>query len=469
LPSSGIEAFHKAETAAQTVRGSRGGYLSVNGQTALNSLKDTGCSNSKLRAGKRYDGMSSPQEMISGKNIIIISGTDWDPLWQASQEIASRLARAGNRVLYIENLGLRAPSWQDKKRVAGRITQWLTSLLSHGVRQVEKDLYVCSPIVVPPFAGRRWRGLNRRLLVPLIAKAARKVGKYGDTIIWTFLPTDTVLDLIDAVNERSVSTVIYHCTADFSELTPGAPQLQENESKLLRMSDLVFTTCRQLAERCSPYSDSVRIFSNGVSPEIFNGDDLMHPPPDASLLSSITHPIIGYVGGLHRFVDYELLTRMARQRPNWSWVFVGPIQTSINGLGLLPNVHMLGRQPHGQLGHYLRSFDVCIIPYLKNSATATVVPTKVNEYLAAGKPVVSTELPTICDFNKQHEILVTASSSPEAFLKAIEESLHLPTDEETIARRTEVAKSNDWQIHLDNMSRFIEAKMQARAMDAAHE
>ena len=113
--------------------------------------------------------------MISGKDIIIISGIEWDALWQGSQEIAARLANAGNRVLYIENMGVRAPTWRDKRRVAARIRRWAKSLASRGVRQVATDLYVCSPVVMPPFGNLAQRYFNRRLL-NLIARAPRHWG-----------------------------------------------------------------------------------------------------------------------------------------------------------------------------------------------------------------------------------------------------------------------------------------------------
>ncbi len=408
--------------------------------------------------------------MITDKEIVLISGIEWDSLWQGSQEIAWRLAKAGNRVLYIENPGIRSPLWEDKRRIALRIRNWVGSLFSRGVRQVGPNLYICTPIILPPF-GRRWqRYVNRQLLLPLISRAARSLGM-SDPVIWTFLPTDTVLDLVNLLNAGSNSTIIYHCTADFSELTPHASKLQASERALLELSDLVFVTCRQLAEHCSPWNDKVHIFPNGVSFELFasevTSNSIGHHHGDGNEfalphLSSIPRPIIGYIGGLHRFVDFKLLTEMVRMRPQWSWVFVGPIQSSVGELDRFPNVHLLGQKPHRELRKYLRAFDVCIVPYLKNPATATVVPTKVNEYLAAGKPVVSTELLTICDFNDQHRALLTAPSRPDDFLRAIDDSLRLPNDRETVAHRTRIAKLNDWQDRLDSMSALIEGEMRAK-------
>lgn len=126
-------------------------------------------------------------------------------------------------------------------------------------------------------------------------------------------------------------------------------------------------------------------------------------------------PVIGYVGGLHRHVDVNMIRTMASTRPSWLWVLVGPVQTAIGDLARLANVVLVGQQPFNKLVHYIKSFDVCIVPYLNNRETATIVPTKINEYLAAGKPVVSTNLPAVCDFNKQHDVLLAVASQSQAF------------------------------------------------------
>src|SRR5690348_17140398 len=110
--------------------------------------------------------------MLTGKDIILISGIEWDSLWQSSHEIATRLAKAGNRVLYVENMGVRAPNWKDKARVMRRVKNWSGSLFSGGIRQIKNNLFVCSPILLPPFGAPRRRSLNKWLLraVPLIAR-----------------------------------------------------------------------------------------------------------------------------------------------------------------------------------------------------------------------------------------------------------------------------------------------------------
>jgi glycosyltransferase involved in cell wall biosynthesis len=129
----------------------------------------------------------------------------------------------------------------------------------------------------------------------------------------------------------------------------------------------------------------------------------------------------------------------------------------------VPNVHFLGQQPHRELVNFIREFDVCIIPYKLNAYTTTVVPTKLNEYLAVGKPVVSTNLPAVCSFNQEHDVLLTSDEQPETFMQAIEKALQLPKDLAMVERRRAVAGRGDWQMRIEAMSDLLEAELEAKA------
>ena len=418
--------------------------------------------------------------MISGHDIIYISSIEWNFLWQVHQEIALRMARAGNRVLYIENTGVRSPGLRDASRVFSRLKHWATALRSRGVREVSPNVYVSSPLVLPPFGPRWQRKVNRRLLLPSIKRIARDLGM-RDPLLWTYLPTDNAMDLIQLLR-TSNSLQVYYCVADFAQLTPHVEALRLSEETVVRTSDLVFTNCAELAGHCRQWSDDVYVFPPGVDLEAFplsantNGNDRpdeieeSHDPEfDAVSLRLLPKPIIGYVGGLHRHVDFDLIAEMARARPKWSWVFVGPFQTAVEKLDGLSNVHLLGARPHNELVAYMRSFDVCIVPYIKSAYTDTVVPVKVNEYLAVGKPVVSTEIPTVREFNDRHNVLITAASRAEDFLQAIERSLQIPKDAATISRRREVAALADWQARLEAMSQLLEDKFKEKHHSPAEE
>jgi glycosyltransferase involved in cell wall biosynthesis len=398
--------------------------------------------------------------MLSGRDIVYISTIEWSFIWQQNQEIALRLARAGNRVLYVENTGARSPRIGDATRIISRLRRWATSLASHGVREVAPNVFVCSPLILPPFGSRIQQALNRRLLLPIIRRAARRLGM-RNFLLWTYLPTDTAVGLIKLMRTPT-SPIVYYCLTDFPQLSSDPEKMRESEASLLRMSDVVFTSCAQLAERLAPMTNKVQIFPMGVDLSVFDnvaekaaGDDLpLYGTNEKG--QSLRRPIIGYVGGLHKHVDFDLLASMAAARPEWSWVFVGPFQERVEMLQQFPNIHLMGPKPHPDLARYLRSFDVCIVPYVKSAYTETVVPVKLNEYLAAGKAVVSTSLPTVCEFNERHHVLTIAGNERDEFLAGIETALSLPNDEATVKRRRQVAALADWNVIVETMSELIE-------------
>ncbi|HYJ84899.1 MAG TPA: glycosyltransferase [Pyrinomonadaceae bacterium] len=399
--------------------------------------------------------------MLTGRDIIYISSIEWSFLWQPHQEIALRLARAGNRILYIENTGVRAPGLGDAGRVVARLKSWVGSLKSRGVREVAAGVYVCSPLILPPFGTGLRKFVNRHLLLPLIRRVFRKLDM-RDVIIWSYLPTDTVLDLIKLLRTQRGGT-IYYCMADFPKLTPDSAQIAATESVLVEQSDLVFANCTTISKRLSKRGKQVHVFPPGVDlaafPLSFDSSDNPRGPQPVLKIETLKHPVIGYIGGLHRHVDFDMIVKMANARPDWSWVFVGPLQASTEKLEGCRNIYLEGAKPHEELAGCLQRFDVCIVPYLRSAYTETVVPVKVNEYLAAGKPVVSTDLPTVSEFNERHNILITTKNTRDDFLKGIEQALELPNDPEAIARRREVAALCDWNVQMEAMSTLIEQKL----------
>ena len=399
--------------------------------------------------------------MITGRDFIFISSIEWGFLWQAHQEIASRLAAAGNRVFYIENLGIRTPGLGDAGRIAGRVMNWVSNRRSKGVRQVAPNIHVCSPLVCPPFGSPWRRKLNRRLFLPALLRTARKLG-FRDPIIWTYLPTDTSADLIRLLSTPE-NLVIYHCVADFTQLTPQAELLRTSEKDVLSLSDLVFASCSQLANSAAQINTRVHLTSHGVSLDAFPYADSLERKRDPPVeLENLVHPLIGYVGGIHRHVDLGLIREVALRRPDWTWVMIGSVQVSIAELQNIANIKIVGAKPHNQLVNYIRHFDVCTVPYANNESTATVVPTKINEYLAVGRPVVATALPTLREFNQEHRILNLAATEPEDFIAAIEAALVSGDDNSLARRRRELAEKADWGLQLERISEAIEARLAER-------
>lgn len=410
--------------------------------------------------------------MLSGHDIILISSIEWDFNWQGHQELATRLARDGNRVLYVENMGVRSPGLRDAKRVVQRLSHWAGSLLDGGVRQVSPNLYVCSPLILPPFgSGLRGR-MNRRLLLPLIQRAVRNLG-LDPQIIWTFLPTDTAAALVRMLRKPR-GVVVYYCIADFAELTPRPQDILKSERAIIEMSDVIFAQGTRLAEHCSRDGKKVEVCPFGVNFDLFTrsaedgtsiggGDGRVKNISAAELMSALPRPIIGYVGGIHKVFDVQMMMSMARARPDWSWVLVGPQQTPTREMGRMPNIYLTGPKPHGELPDYIRRFDVGIVPYILNGYSETVVPTKINEYLAMGKPVVSTNLPEVSIFNSQHGVIITCPNRPNEFIASIERALLSANGGADEALRRTVAAANDWGRRFERMSMVVKQELQTKA------
>lgn len=401
--------------------------------------------------------------LFTNRDLVIISSIEWDFLWQGPQEIATRLAREGNRVLYIENTGIRAPKLRDARRVASRATHWAAHLSSLGLRTVADNLHVCSPIVLPP-SGSNWqRKLNRKFFLPLIKRAVSNL-RMRDPLLLSFLPTDTAVDLIQLLKSQK-GLVIYYCVADFAELSSHPARLAETERQLLESSDLVFAQCDTLAKHCARWAADIHTIPYGVNLDVFaprNGSANSHLPA-IERSGEKRQPVIGYIGGLHRHVDLSLLTAMAEARPHWSWVCIGPAQTSLGKLAALPNVKLHGEFQHAELAQHVESFDVGIVPYVRSVFTDSVVPTKVNEYLAMGKAVVSTALPAVCGHSGWHGNVLTAEANPQRFIAAIEHALALPTDAQAKAQRRRVAALSDWQARLEHICDLIDKAAATKA------
>jgi uncharacterized SAM-binding protein YcdF (DUF218 family) len=141
---------------------------------------------------------------------------------------------------------------------------------------------------------------------------------------------------------------------------------------------------------------------------------------------------------------------------------IGPVQTDVSALEACGNVRLLGKRPHAEVPRYIKAFDVALIPYEFSDYTASVYPTKLNEYLAMGVPVVSTDLPEIRRFNDDHGDIVAVAQDAEAFVGAIEHAV-ADTSTATVERRLEVARENSWQRRIARMSSLIDAAVAARS------
>ena len=388
------------------------------------------------------------------RDIVCISSIDWDFIWQGHQEIMSTFAEQGQRVLFVENTGVRAPRARDLPRVGQRIRNWWRG--TKGFRQERPNLFVYSPLLLPLPYSRVARTINRLLLSRALRRWMRATGFYRP-IVWTFLPTPIALDLIEDLDPE---LTIYYCIDDLAASSPGARRIAASETRLFERADLVFVTSEKLRERAARVSGHVHLFPFGVNFERF--DRVRHaggpPPPD---LQALARPVVGYLGGLHQWVDQDLIAGVAARMPEATFALVGPAQMDVSTLERCPNVRLLGQRTHDVVPAYVKGFDVGIVPYRVAEYTLNVYPTKLNEYLVMGIPVVATDLPEIRRFNAEHGPVVSVASDADAFSTAIRHALNdsAPAD---VARRVAVAHENSWESRISAMNGLIDEALARR-------
>lgn len=397
--------------------------------------------------------------MLKGQDIICISSIDWDFIWQGHQEIMTRFARNGNRVFFVENTGVRTPSLKDMPRLRSRLANWRKGV--GGIRKIEDNLYVYSPLVLPFPYLRIARFINKSIVLGAIRKWLRLM-KAQSPIIWTFLPTGLALDIADSIDYKAL---VYYCIDSFIASSKGAARIKETEAAVIKRSDLVFVTSGELRKYCLEFNKNIYDFPFGVNLENFQKvrDSSDTTPPED--MAHIKAPIAGYVGGIHKWIDFELLAYIAEKNPEVSFVMVGPVQTSTEKIASLKNVFMLGQKSSQDLPMYVKYFDACLIPYLITDYTKNVYPTKMNEYLSMGKPVISTKLPEVVEFNSAHSGAVSVAGSAEDFSDKLKMLIRSGSNKEDRSLRISQAEKNTWALKVEEMSFLIEEKMRSRMED----
>ncbi|OLC64129.1 MAG: hypothetical protein AUH69_12830 [Actinobacteria bacterium 13_1_40CM_4_65_12] len=377
--------------------------------------------------------------MLEGQSIICFAN-DWggDP---TSKAHIMRILAKKNRVLWVNSIGMRRPtaSRADLKRMITKLRRSLA-----GWQEVEPNLFVMDPLVIPLPGVALADWLNAKILATSLRRLCRRHG-FEQPLLWTFQPH--VSRLVGRLQER---LVIYHCVDEYSAFS-GVPRdvLIRMEQDLIRRAHVVFTSGEKLSEERRSLNPHTYYIPHGVDLAHFARalDPSTEVPAD---MRGLPHPVIGFFGLLADWVDLELVRMMAAARPDWSVVLIGKATTDLRPLRGLANVHLLGQKPYSTLPCYCRSFDIGMIPFRKNDLTVRANPLKLREYLAAGLPVVSTPLPEVGRCNG----LVHLADGAEAFITAIETALGQRS--KAMARqRVEAMRAEGWEARVAEMSTII--------------
>jgi glycosyltransferase involved in cell wall biosynthesis len=252
------------------------------------------------------------------------------------------------------------------------------------VTEAQPQVYVVVPHLTDADRSRS-ADLQRQLLDEVIA--AERV---HPDVLWYYTPMS--LQFSDHLNAPAV---VYDCMDELSNFAGAPPGLRAAERTLLERAGVVFTGGRSLYEAKKHLHPNIHPFPSSVDAEHFAmarcadaGD-----PPDQS---PIPRPRIGFFGVLDERLDHELISALAALRPDWHFVLLGPIvKIDPASLPQSANIHYLGQKSYGELPGYLSGWDVAMLPFARNEATRYISPTKTPEYLAGGRPVVSTSIPDV--------------------------------------------------------------------------
>jgi glycosyltransferase involved in cell wall biosynthesis len=392
--------------------------------------------------------------MLQGNNIICFSN-DWnqDPL--SKHHIMSRLAKH-NRILWINSIGMRRPtvSPYDIRKIISKMKG-----VFRGAKQVQENLYVITPLVVPFHGSRSATKINRILLIKQVYYHQRKLG-LRSPILWSFLPNTE--GVFGAFSEK---LSVYYITDDFSRFEDyPADRLADMEKALLEKADLTFCVSNRLFEKRKSMARHIYLMRHGVDYAHFT-KSWRHPQTLPADIAGLKRPILGFWGELNESLDYELLRNVAESRPAWSVVLIG--SANIAGskklpiIKNLPNVYLLGSKDFSMLPQYAAYFDIALLPKNMTELSLNMNPLKLREYLAAGVPVVSAPLPEVLPYG---DVVKFAETSDEV-IKAVEEILKQDRNKLAPVLSRRVADES-WDAKVEEISGIIEKALRQKGQSS---
>lgn len=379
-------------------------------------------------------------------DFIIFGSRDWDNNWQTQHRLAKELSK-NYRVLYIENTGLRSVEIADFPRVVQRLKNWKRSI--SGFRKINDNLTILSPLIFPFPYIKVFQILNSLMINKLLNSWIKK-NNFNQINLISFLATPLVRETINKFN----FLVSFYYIGDNHLIAAKNQKFAFSEDEISKNVDAVFSTSEKLKEKFIKINPRTYKFSAGVELEKFQIDEKDIIVPEK--LKNINKPVIGFIGSLNEKIDLELMDYILKSLPTYSFVFVGENSENRMNMSIFKNknIFFLGKQPHKELKNYLNNFDCAIIPYNINSFTDTVYPSKLNEYLALGLPIVSTNFYEIQFFNKENNNVVNIAMDKKQFVNAIKENIS-QNSKTKCEMRKEIAKQNSWEIRYGNIMEII--------------
>ncbi|MFZ5424790.1 MAG: glycosyltransferase [Patescibacteria group bacterium] len=396
-------------------------------------------------------------------NVICLSNQLWDfPNWTNKKHVMSRLAKLGHKVLFVDppiNTGF--VFFRQIKRGLWNMQRFINRY----VKDFDGNVLVFTPLNLVPVSA-----LTSLIHISRIRYLAKRhFDSSNKTILWVYHVQ--IPQIEKYIKYLNYDLLVYDCVdnyeafpeqGSFYRASSNISETLQNEDYLAAKADLVFASAPGLVEKLKKFNNKVYFTPNVGNYKKFKNAQKYkyHLPSD---IRNISSPRIGFIGALDDYkFDYKLFKSLVETYPDYSFVLIGSMaikdkNADLHSLGLTgyKNVHLLGSKPYDEIEKYMGGFDVFIIPYVLNDYTVGgCFPVKFHEGLAAGVPVVVTDLPAYYPFDEVCYISKNDTDFVENIKKALSDN-----SAQKMRERQIVAKENDWDGKVQRLLGYIQTSL----------
>ncbi len=364
-------------------------------------------------------------------DIVCYSHLRWNFVYQRPQHLMSRMAQHF-RVIYIEE-----PVFDSTKPYLDN-------------QQNEDNVWVIVPHLPAGLDEMSWIEMENSVLATFF-----DYFKVKDFIAWYYTPMALGLN----PSFKPLLTV-FDCMDELAAFKNAPLALLEQEKALLAKAGIVFTGGRSLYDAKKNRHPNTYLFPSSIDRNHFGKARSLHTEMMDQM--PIPHPRIGFAGVIDERMDIELLQEMAANKPEYQFILIGPVvKINPDTLPRLPNIHYLGPKAYKELPYYIAGWDVAMMPFALNEATRFISPTKTPEYLAAGKPVVSTPIHDVVeDYGKKG--LVYIADTAAAFISEIQNALQIVDKRKWLMAVDDVLCQHSWDTTAEKMVFIINMALDKR-------
>ena len=365
-------------------------------------------------------------------DLVCFSHLRWNFVYQRPQHLLSRFTKC-SRVFYIEE-----PIFHDD---ADKLH----------INKTPENVYVITPHLKHGCSEDELILKQKQMLNNLLS-----VMDINNYFTWYYTPM-----ALPFTEHLTPKLIVYDCMDELSAFKFAPVALKDREQQLLEKADVVFTGGYSIYEAKKNRHHNIYPFPSSIDKEHFaSSKNVVNDPADQA---HIPHPRFGFYGVIDERFDIEMIELSAKARPDWQFILIGPVvKIDENTLPRYKNIHYLGGKDYKELPSYLGGWDVAIIPFAINESTKYISPTKTPEYLAAGKPVISTPITDVISPYAENK-LVNIASNAEQFIKHGDAILKQGTTKKWLTSVDAFLAGNSWDRTWAQMVKHIENSLSTTA------